>query len=282
MIKVPLLILLTVFNLQGEDSIRELVRKDISNERRDAIVEQLKQSDISTVAPKILEVMRDSASHIEPGIGSKPWMSDMHSHTAKVSYASHAIWQGLFSGADDPNKAAVLCKLLANYNDEYSTTKILEMMRFHWAPEAEQQVFNLLQNSKISISPKQQALEVLLERCGEQYVIPAIGFIQAYSSREQPALFTFIFSRAPRFFSYSEENQKNIIDLGFSILGSNENQYGYGLARQLGDYLKIPGGFAPDQNAAEYKTEGRLNDQFFLDTVRNALAWRKRKAESPK
>jgi len=282
MIKVPFLILMTVCNLQGEDLVCELIRKDISNERRDAIVEQLKQSDISTVAPKILEVMRNSTSHSDPGIGSKPWMSDMNSHAAKVSYASHAIWHGLFSGADDPNKAAILLKLLANYNDEYSINRVLEMMRAHWTPEAEKQVFNLLLDSKISISTKQQALEVLIVRCGEQYVIPAIDFIQSSSGHDQKTLFTSIFSGAVRFSSYSEEHQKDIIDLGFSILESNENQYGYFLARQLGGFLKIPGEFAPYQNAAEYKTERGLNDQFFLDTVRNALEWRKRKADSPK
>jgi hypothetical protein len=210
-------------------------------------------------------------------------MSDMHSHTAKVWYASSAIWAELFNGRDDPNKAAILLKLLANNrNDEYSTSKVLRMMQFHRTPETEQQVFNLLHNSETSSSNKRQALEMLIERCGEQYVISAMEFIVASPGWDQCARFTSIFGRATRFASYSEDNQKNIIDLGFSILEFNENQYGYGLARQLGSFLKIPGEFAPDQNAAKYKTERGLNDQFFLDTVRNALEWRKRKAEPQK
>ena len=281
MIKVPLLILLTVCNLQGEDLIRELVRKDISNERRDAIVEQLKQSDISTVAPKILEVMRSHASPQEPGIPPKPWMNDMHSHKAKVWYASAEIWRELFKGRDDPNKAAILPKLLTDNHDEYSIRTILNAMQAHWPTEAEQQVFNLFQDPKATIGSKRNAIEVLLARCGERYVISALDFIRSSSSRDQLMLFTSIFNSGG-YFSYSEARQKGIIDLGFSILESNENQSGYGLARRLGGFLKIPGEFAPDQHAAKYKTERGLNDQFFLDTVRNALEWRKRKADSPK
>jgi hypothetical protein len=282
MIKVSLLILLVVCNLQGEDLIRELARKDISNERRDAIVEQLKQSDVSTVATGILEVMRSHVSAGEPGIPPKPWMNDAHSHKAKVWYASGEIWRGLFKGRDDPNKAAILLKLLTNNQDEYSIYEILITLWAHWAPDAEQQVFNLFQDSKATVSSKRQALEVLLARCGEKYAIPALDFIRSSSSRDQLMLFSSIFNSGG-YFSYSEENQKSIIDLGFSILESNENRSGgYGLATQLGRFLKIPGEFAPDQNAAKYKTERGLNDQFFLDTVRNALEWRKRKTESQK
>jgi hypothetical protein len=288
MIKVSLLILLTVCNLQGEDLVSELVRKDISNERRDAIVEQLKQSDISAVAPKILEVMRSHESAGEPGIPPKPWMNDSHSHRAKVWYASAEIWFWLFIGRDDPNKAAILPKLLTSINDAYKDDgytihEVLSTMLAHWAPEAEQQVSNLLQDSKAPSSVKRHALEVLIQRCGERYVIPAIDFIRSSSGRDQKMLFTSIFNSGG-YFKYSEENQKNIIDLGFSILESNENQYGYGLARQLGYFLKIPGEFAPNQNAAKYKTKNglNLNDQFFLDTVRNALEWRKRNSEPQK
>ena len=281
MIKVPLLILLTVCNLQGEDLIRELVRQDISNERRDAIVEQLKQSDISTVAPRILEVMRSHVSAGEPGIPPKPWMNDSHSHKAKVWYASAEIWHWLFKGRDDPNKAAILHKLLTNNHDEYSIYVILTTMLDHWPTETEQQVFTLLQDPKATIGSKRNALKVLLARCGERYVSSAVDFIRSSSSRDQEMLFTSIFNSGA-FFSYTEEHQKDMIDLGFSILESNENQSGYFLARRLGYFLKIPGEFAPDQKAAKYQTERGLSDQFFLDTVRNALEWRKRKADSPK
>jgi len=283
MIKVSLLTLLIVCNLQGDDLVRELIRNDISNERRDAIVEQLKQSDISTVAPKILEVMRSHVSASEPGIPPKPWMNDAHSHRAKVWYASAEIWHWLFKGRDDPNKAVILHKLLTNNHDEYSIYVILKTMLAHWPTEAEQQVFNLFQDPKASIGSKRHALEVLLARCGERYLIPALDFIRSSSSQSQLMLFTSIFNSGD-FFSYTKEHQKDIIDLGFSILESNDNQSGYGLASQLGGFLKIPGEFAPDQNAAKYKTKNglNLNDQFFLDTVRNALEWRKRESKSPK
>src|SRR5262245_4298541 len=157
MMRTAFLILLIACNFQGEDLISELVRKDISNERRDAIVEQLKQSDVSTVAQRILEVMRDYAAPSEPGLPPKPWMNDAHSHRAKVWYASAAIWDELFKGRDEPIKAAILQQLLTNNHDEDSIDKILNTMRFHWAIEAELQVFNLLQDSKNPSSVKEHA-----------------------------------------------------------------------------------------------------------------------------
>lgn len=132
MLMVFLNILFLTCAAQSENLIRELVRKDISNERRDTVVEQLKQSDISETAPMILKLTNDFASHFEPGIGDKPWMSDLHSHRAKIWYASHAIWKELFKGAEDPVKAAILLKLLRHDNGYYSMGVILNTMRFHW------------------------------------------------------------------------------------------------------------------------------------------------------
>jgi len=107
MLTVLLNILFLTCAVQSENLIHELVRKDISNERRDVVVEQLKQSDISEAAPMILKLINDFASHTEPGIGDKPWMSDHHSHRAKVWYASHAIWNEWFKGGEDPVRLTV-------------------------------------------------------------------------------------------------------------------------------------------------------------------------------
>src|SRR5262245_61911578 len=190
---------------QSENLIRELVRKDISNERRDIVVEQLKQSDISETAPMILKLSNDFASPTEPGIGDKPWMSDRHSHRAKIWYASHAIWNEWFKGRDDPVKAAILLKLLQNDNGYYSIGVILNTMRFQWTTEAEQPVFDLFKRHGTSDLPRYHAIQVLLERCGERYVDRAIEFIQSSAPRDQLSFFHLV---SERFFSYSGETQE--------------------------------------------------------------------------
>lgn len=92
MLSVCFLMLPALLILQGENLVDRLVRKDISNEKRDAIVEQLKQSDFALTAPGILVAMRDHIAAGEPGIPPKPWMNDSHSHRAKVWYASSATY----------------------------------------------------------------------------------------------------------------------------------------------------------------------------------------------
>src|SRR5262245_17023428 len=122
----------TLLILQGENLVDRLVRKDISNEERDAIVEQLKQSDFALTAPGILVAMRDHVAATEPGMKPKPWMNDSHSHRAKVWYASGAIWRELFRGAGDPKKEEILLKLLSDHHDNYSRYVVLGSLGTHW------------------------------------------------------------------------------------------------------------------------------------------------------
>lgn len=272
MLTVLLNILFLTCAVQSENLIRELVRKDISNERRDAVVEQLKQSDISETAPMILNLINDYASPTEPGIWDKPWMSDHHSHRAKVWYASHAIWQEWFKGREDPVKAAILVRLLRNDNGYYSLGVILNTMRFHWATEAEQPVFGLFLRGETSELPRYHAIQVLLERYEERYVIHTIEFIRSSDPRSRPDLFHLV---SERFFSYSDVIREKLIALGFSILENNEGPGGYFVARALGRFLKIPGEFAPDQNSHQYRGENGLKEQFFSGAVRNALEWKR-------
>jgi hypothetical protein len=145
-------------------------------------------------------------------------------------------------------------------------------MRFHWTTEAEQPVFDLFKRHKASDLLRYHAIQVLLERCGERYVDRAIEFIQSLSPRDQLSFFHLV---GGRFFSYSGATQEKLIALGFTILEKSDGQGGYFVARDLGRFLKIPGEFAPDQNSPQYRGENGLKEQFFSDTVRNALEWKK-------
>ena len=63
---------------------------------------------------------------------------------------------------------------------------------------------------------------------------------------------------------------------GFEIITelSDENlQTGYFVARRLGFILKIQDEFAPNQKASKYQGKHGLTDEFFIDTVKNAIKW---------
>ena len=263
----------------ADDRIAELASEDISNADRDALVEELKRSDISTTAPPILKLLRDYASPEEPGIGPKPWMNDRHSHRAKVWYAAAAVWDTLFDGKSDLAKVAILLKLLNDYSDTYSRYVVLEKLRIHWSSDAEKQVADLLQRRETQDATKLDALRVLLEQVGEQYVPHAIDFIRSAPDKDKSRRYERLFNVGDRFFKYARKNQDEIVTLGFAILEADATpgtSAGYFLARQLGFFLKVSREFAPDQRAPQYQGKSGLDESFFADTVMNALAWRKK------
>lgn len=277
------LMLLLVLPAQPNDPVAELSRKDISNEARDRLVERLRRSDPSATAPAILKLMRVYCSPTEPGMEHKPWMNDRHSHKAKVWYASCAIWDTLFAGQSEWAKVAVLLKLLESDKDTYSRHVVLKTLRFQWNATAEQPIFRLIQDRDSPDTTKMDALQVLLERCGETYVSYAIQFVEHSPAKDRLDHFQRVFNVGNRFFSCSPENQDRIVALGFTILqmvAKPGDATGYGVARQLGFFVRAPNEFAPDQRG--YRGLNGLTERFFSDTVQNALDWRKKHGPKPK
>jgi len=120
---------------------------------------------------------------------------------------------------------------------------------------------------------------VLLEQVGEQYVPHAIDFIRSAPDKDKSRRYERLFNVGDRFFKYARKNQDEIVILGFAILEADARpgtSADYFLARRLGFFLKVPGEFAPDQRAPQYQAKSGLDESFFADTVKNALAWRKK------
>lgn len=257
--------------------ISQIAKRHISGPDRDAAVESLKHADIDKTAPMILRLMRDNASPSEPGYG-KPWMIPHYSHQAKVWYASGAVWDALFSGSNDPSKAKILLKLLGDNHDDYSQYVVLNQLRFHWNSEVEREVSALARRKNITNDSKELAISVLLERAGDSYVTDAVRFVQDATGKEQSSRFHRVFNIGYRFETFSNKSQADILALGFSILEAEAKpgiSAGYGLACELGTFLRAPEEFKPDIHAPDYQGKGGLNEQFFSDTVSNALEWRK-------
>ena len=208
----------------------------------------------------------------------KPWMIPHYSHQAKVWYASGAVWDALFSGSNDPSKAKILLKLLGDNHDDYSQYVVLNQLRFHWNSEVEREVSALARRKNITNDSKELAISVLLERPGDSYVTDALRFVQDAAGKDQSSRFHRVFNIGYRFETFSNKSQADILALGFSILeveAKPGTSAGYGLACELGTFLRVPEEFKPDIHAPDYQGKGGLNEQFFSDTVRNALEWRK-------
>jgi hypothetical protein len=262
------------------DLVKRLPQEGISNTERDRLVQQLSRGDAATLAAPILKIMREHIAADEPGMPPVPWLNDNHSHRAKVWYAAGAVWGELFRGQPDPAKAAVLLKLLESEKDDYSRYNVLSEIGFHWNAEAEKGVVQVFEASESPPYIKRKCLELLLSFGGEKYVSHAFEFVSKSPAKEQAGLFR-VFHSNHFFSSYSKENQDRIVDLGFTILemdAKEGNRNGYGIATTLGTFVKAPNDFKPDQKDYQRPPGGTggLTDEFFADTVKNALEWRKK------
>ena len=261
----------------ADERISKLGSEDTSNVERDALVESLQQSEISTTAAPLLALIRDHVSPSIPAVVPKPWMDDRYPHRAKVWYASLEVWDELFRGRSDPAKARVLLELLHNHQDNYSRYLVFLKLKRHWTDGAEEQIARLLEADEISDSTKLNAMEVLLEQVGEKYVPRAIHFIQDSPQERKERRFLDLFNVGNKFFKYSRQSRDEIVTVGFEILevdATPNTSKGHFLATQLGYFLQVPGGFKPDQSAPRYQGKNGLKKSFFADIVTNAMKWR--------
>lgn len=126
---------------------------------------------------------------------------------------------------------------------------------------------------------KELALSVLLERAGQTYVPSALEFVKVTAGKDQSSRFSRVFNIGNQFYTFSDKNQTDALALGFTILEAEAKlgtSMGYGLARLLGTFVEAPGEFASDTLAPLYQGKNGLNEQFFSDTVENALDWRRK------
>lgn len=263
--------------VQPRDPIQLLARSELSNEARDTLVEELKASDVARNAEGVLKLMRENVWPTEPGIGPKPWMSDLHSHRDKVWYAAGAVWKELFSGRSDPAKCRVLLALLEAHSDDYSRYVVLDALRSHWTDEAEQPVRKLLDAMASSDDTKVGCAALLMSHRPEQYACKVIDLM------EQPgaslALRERLF-RTPEPASVTRvdtHQKKRWVRAGFRLLDDQRKtepskaRIGYFVATELGELVGTQ--FKPDPKHPKYRSKGGLSDAFFDETVEAALAW---------
>ena len=263
----------------NDDPLAQLVRNDISNDARDALVDRLKQADFAATAQRILQLMHDGGAQ-HPGVyGEKPWRDKSLKHKDKVWYAADEIWRGLVGGKPNPAKTAVLLELLARTKDEDSRYRVIMALENHWTADVERQFVELVNSENTTDYVKLDLLRVLLRSCGDPYIDRAIQLVKSVSVESRGGYFRGLFNVANRFFKYSQEHQRDLIDLGFTILETEakdkDPHAAYFTACQLEYFLGDGKKFKPDQKAPQYQGRYGLTDQFFADTVQRVLEWRR-------
>lgn len=212
--------------------------------------------------------------------GDKPWNDKRLEPKQQNFVAAEIVWSHHLRGPNEPAQARVLGRLIphGNTNPHGRYLVVNALTHSQWAPELEPVLKAMLSDESRSSDAKRAALDCLLHRCDINTYMPlAIERIRSTKGLvHQLREFNSLTNHGNRLFTLTATQRRELIDLGFRLLQRlphKQHQSGYFVALHLGFMLKIKDQFKPDQNAEEYQSPSGLTDAFFIDTVKNALAW---------
>jgi hypothetical protein len=257
--------------------IAELLNVETTNVRRDALVDALALAPFGEVVPRILPLIREYATPTEPGMGAKPWLSDEHSVRARIWYALGAIWDRHLTGAADPAKGAVLLSLLDADGSPQDMSRLIEAVGFHWTSDSEPLPAALLKRRSVPAEVRVAAAGELLRRASiDRYVPSAVALVREAEPARRSERYNRLANMGYDVRSASPASRAALVDVGFELLEAEQYPAArYFLAIRIGFLLDVPGEFKPDNRDPRYKGPNGLTQEFFDQTVRNALAWRK-------
>ena len=255
-------------------------KEDPSPDERTALVEKSKKLPFDKIAPTLLTTLVENQPFygINPW-GDTPWNNGRLTPKDRTYLMASAVWQHHMEPRDDPAKAKTLLALLQK--EEGVTGKsilIRAIMLNQWCAEAEQPLLKIATNGTETLDTRQVAVTALLKRCDLDTYIPlGMEIVNSYDKEmEKNQAFNSLTNQGNRLYKISEKNRDLLLSTGFAILiqlDDEDLQHGYFVALQLGFILKIPNEFKPDQKTEKYQGQHGLTDDFFIDTVKNALEW---------
>lgn len=265
-------------------------KQDLAPDERTALVERSKGEPFAEIAPILLKMLVDCQPFygINPW-GDTPWNNDRLTPRDRTYLMASAVWQHHLSSKDNSeNSKAVLSLLQKSSGKTEQSILIGAILNHKWCPEAESVLLNLAKNTEEGLGIRRSSVSALLSRCDINTYMPlAVEIILAHKKGlDRCEALHLTTNQGNRLFTLTEQNKRRLIAAGFQSiveLPDNDLQTGYFAARHLGFILKIPEEFAPDQKARRYQGEHGLTDEFFIDTVKNALKWyseNKKKLES--
>ncbi|MGA1872009.1 MAG: hypothetical protein ACMUJM_26125 [bacterium] len=258
--------------------------EDLSPDERTALVERSKKEPFAEIAPIILKALVDYQPFygINPW-GDTPWNNDQLTRRDRIYLMASAVWQHHMSPKDELAKAKILLSLLQKASGQTEKSILISaIMNKQWCPEAEAILLSLAKNKEENLGIRRASASALLSRSDINTYIPlAVEIILAHKKGlDRCQAFNLTTNQGNRLFTLTEQNKQMLLSAGFQTimeLPDKDLQAGYFAARHLGFILKIHGEFAPDQKDRRYQGKHGLADEFFIDTVKNAIKWYSKK-----
>jgi len=256
-------------------------KQDFSSDGRDALVELSKKKPFSELAPVLLKVLAEYPGKRYAWSANKPsWNSDRRLTSQDRTYLmASSVWQHHMKPTNDPSKIKVLLALLQKASRRAEKNILIGAIKsYQWNTDGEKALADIAENKEESPGLRNFAVGALLHRSDINTYMPiAIEIILAHKEdlpRHQA--FSSNTNLGNRLFTLNAKNRHAVISTGFEILSEipdEEFHAGYFIATRLGFILKVNNEFKPDQKAGKYRGDTGLKDDFFIDTVKNAIEW---------
>lgn len=192
----------------------------------------------------------------------------------QVFYAVGRSWDHQVAKFPAGQGADILLELLRKGPADPAKVRLLADLTLRWTPEAEPTVAGLLKDPKENLAVRTAAGLALILEGKENYQEFLLDSAKAASPEDRTRWYDLLVD--PRH-KQRHGTDPRVVQLGFVLIEAERRRTpdfihgAYFLALKTGAYVGQD--FSPDRNAPRYQGQGRLKDEYFQDTVKNALAW---------
>lgn len=258
----------------AEDLVATMTDKTAAWDARCAAEDSLTNLPPQTILPLLLP-------HIGKGMPSPAvWNSAGRDFDKRapiewqVFYAVARSWNRQVDSLPRDSGGTVLLTLLGAAKETSERSRVLMDLTHRWVPDAETPVATLLKNPEEDLMVRTTAALALILHGQADYHDLLLGYAKEGSFADRKRWFDLLSD--PRHKKKTGVDAK-VVRMGFSLIEEDRRvspgyvHGAYFLAIKTGDYVGKE--FKPDQKAERYQGEHGLKENFFADTVANALSW---------
>jgi hypothetical protein len=228
----------------------------------------LEEEDVALVLPEIVAELEKQAAQGDGLVKQYGIKEEDLTDEGRIQRALFDVWFHFV--VDKNNSGKTLAKLLKTAKPSVCRDFIVSALGYlgNYDPEAEEPLAAIMRDDKDHL--QLSSAEILIQNHGEKYG-PALVDRVADKKRDLDTRHRYLMAFCgPGFGALPEKDQKRLIRVGFALLAENRN---YFTATYLGDFVGAK--FCPNQDDPKYHDDGNpnLNEAYFQDTVKKALAW---------
>jgi hypothetical protein len=192
----------------------------------------------------------------------------------QVFYAVLRSWDKAVNAMPRDTAGTLLLSLLRQSETTAARTRILQDLTHRWVRDAETPAAELMKSPGEDLTLRTTAAAALIQNGEKDYHDLFVEYAKRGNFAERQRWFTVLSDPRHR---WRKGMDPEVVEIGFNLILENRRNSpnyvhgSYFLAIQTGDYIREE--FRPDQRDPQYQGKHGLTDQFFADTVTNAIRW---------